>query len=332
MCCRTDGMTEKLFSWNGKKVLITGVNGFIGVHLAKELLHRGAFVDGTTRQLKQTSYLHVAGLEKKITLFACDVANKEDVHALLEKGRYDVVFHLASQSDTWKSINSPYETMRTNVVGTLNILESVRILEQKPRVILAGTVRAFYDQSSEDAGEGLHPYDASKMSMESIALSYFNAYSIFGAVAKNTNIYGENDLNFSRLIPLIMKQVFVEKKIMLKGNGKLARDFMHVSDAVSGLLTLAERVGEKDISGHTFTFATGMNTSIQRVCDLIISNHGEKLPVVFDDHHSLVERNQPVLSVERTQRLLGWKTRVSLAQGLEKTMNWYHDYFTEGHS
>lgn len=317
----------KKYSWKGKKILITGVNGFVGIHLAKMLLSEGAIVEGTAREGSTLAYLRAAGMENTFPLHAVDVTDALLVDKVVRAGSYDVIFHLASQSDTWKSISSPYETMQTNVLGTLNVLESVRKLSRKPRMVLAGTVRAFYNSQNEDAVEGMHPYDASKTSMESIALSYFNAYDIPGAVAKNTNIYGENDLNFSRLIPLLMKQVLVEKKIKLKGDGSARRDFMHVSDAVNALVTLAEHLDSSTVRGRMFTFATGKAISIREVCAVIKRLAGETISEEFDEHETLVERNQPELSVGRTSNVLGWKSRISFEKGVEQTISWYRDYF-----
>lgn len=313
--------------WNGKKVLITGINGFIGVNLAKRLSQLGARVEGTSHHVNDLRYLRAAGLEKAFTVHSIDLREEKPIAELVMSGNFDTIFHLASQSDTWKSIHEPRETFMTNMVGTLNLLEAVRKQTKRSSVVLAGTVRAFYDTNATDAGIGLHPYDASKMGMESIATSYFHAYHIPGAVAKNTNVFGENDLNFARLIPLIMKQALSSNEIRLKGNGMLRRDFMYVGDAVDALLTLALNVNHSDVRGKAFTFATGKLFSICEVCAQIQHVLGGKLSIVFDESESLVERNQPTLDLSRATTILEWKSRVSLNEGLSRTIEWYQNYF-----
>lgn len=314
-------------SMRGKKVLITGINGFIGVNLAKKLNEMGAEVEGTSRDTRSMSYLREAGLEDNYPIHQMDLRNGIPIYEAITAGNYEYVFHLASQSDTWKSIHGPYETIKTNVIGTLNLLEAIRKIPNKPKTVLAGTVRAFYDHEDEYPGIGLHPYDASKMSMETIATSYFHAYNIPGAVAKNTNVYGENDLNFARLIPIIMKQVFSSNAIRLKGDGKLKRDFMYVGDAVEGMISLATQLEKPTITGRAFTFATGKLMSIREVCKEIQTAVGKEFPIEFDENETLVERNQPVLNVHDTARVLGWESKVSIEKGIQKTTKWYQEYF-----
>lgn len=313
--------------FTGKKVLITGVNGFIGVNLAHGLIRQGAILEGTSRDPKNMPYVQAASLENRFPIHALDVLDAPAVARLIKKGAYDYVFHLASQSDPRKSVQHPYETIQVNILGTLNLLEAIRLNEKKPKIVLAGTVRAFYNPGEDDSKVGLHPYDASKMGMESIAKSYFNACGITGAVAKNTNVFGENDLNFTRLIPTIMKQAFTEGTIRLKGDGKLKRDFMYVGDAVKGMLTLASKLDDPRVKGQSFTFATGKLLMVRDVCATVQGVLKEKVSVEFDESKAFVERNQPALDVSQTKSVLEWTSTTSLEQGMRATSAWYENYF-----
>lgn len=318
-------------NWAGQKVLITGINGFIGVHLARRLSEMGAQVEGTSRDTHHMLYLRAAGLEGKFRVHTADLKDEKPIAEIIRTGNYSAIFHLASQSDTWKSIDAPYETIRTNVGGTLNLLEAIRKSGKRPLVIISGTVRAFYDHTAHDPGVGLHPYDASKMGMELIALSYFHAYKIPGAIAKNTNVFGENDLNFSRLIPLIIKQALTgNKSIRLKGNGSVKRDYIHVHDVVNGMLALASNMDNPSVKGHSFTFATGEQISVREVCQQIQRALGKNTPVEFDENEELSDRNQPSLDTRHTTHVLGWKSAISFEKGIASTIDWYTHYFSEG--
>jgi CDP-glucose 4,6-dehydratase len=322
-------MEEK---FKGKKILITGINGFIGANLAKKLHDLGAVVEGTTRERGNARYLKAAKETGSYNLHKLNIRNFSKVIELIKNNSFDYVFHLASQSDTWKSIIEPYDTIQTNVVGTLNLLEAIRNNSKQTKIILSGTVRAFYD--SENAmnknGTVLHPYDASKMSMEAIASSYFRAYDINGVIAKNTNIYGGNDLNFSRIIPLIMKQTIEDKKIQLKGTGLVKRDFMFIEDAVDGFLKLASNLDEEKVRGKTFTFATEKLTTIRELCEEVSKIVDFPLPIEFDDSIAFADRDQSSLSTKLSGEILGWNPQTSLSEGLTKTLEWYQQYFNGG--
>lgn len=326
---------KKEKKYDGKKILITGINGFIGVNLAKALYSSGAIVEGTTRNPEKIDYLKASGDEEKYTLHTLDIKDFEGVSKLLKEGNYDYLFHLASQSDTWKSISNPFETIQTNLMGTLNILETIRKNNSPIKIILAGTVRVFYDDRPKsnlaESNEIVHhPYDASKMSMETIASSYFKAYHITGAIAKNTNTYGENDLNFSRLIPLIMKQTVLDKRIKLKGNGLVKRDFMYIEDAIDGLLKLGKELGNEEVNGETFTFATEQLFSIKGLCNQMKQIVDFPLPVEFDESSAFTDRDQSNLSTYFSEKILGWKAKTTLSEGLKKTYNWYYSYLSGG--
>lgn len=307
--------------------MVTGINGFLGVHLAKALSKTGATVHGTSRNPQHMAYLDAARDAEAYPVHQLDIQNGIPVFELLKNEKFDCIFHLASQSDTWMSVQNPYETIRTNVFGTLNLLESARKLEKKPSIILAGTVRAFYGKGDHENGSVLHPYDASKMSMEAIATSYFQAHKIDGTIVKNTNLYGGNDLNFNRLIPTIMKQAFTEKQVRLKGDGSLSRDFMYVGDAVDGMLEAANHLSNPKINGKSVTLATEQLTSISEICQLIQETASFDIAFEFDKTQSLRERDQPTIDTHVAHEVLGWNSKTTLREGIAQTMEWYQHYF-----
>lgn len=310
----------------GKKVLITGINGFVGSHLAHTLAQYGANVEGTSRNPRETNYLNAFFEKNKIQVHQMDLRSHEEVKRVLSQP-FDLIFHLASQSDTWNSIHIPRETFETNVNGTLHLLEVLRQQKKAPPIIIAGSVRAFEqpDGSSVEMAP-LHPYDASKLCMQVMALSYFNAYKIRGAIAQNTNVFGPNDLNFRRLIPCILKDVCTQKKALLKGDGSIRRDFLYVKDAVDGLLVLAERVDSHDVNGKCFTFASGDVHTIQDVARVVEKVFPEKVSISFDGKH-FEDRDLSKLDLKETQRVLGWVPHFTLENGLRETAVWYRDYF-----
>lgn len=314
-------------------MIITGVNGFIGSHLAHALVERGAHVEGISRGTRHP-FLGSLGLDGRITVHRADIVAKARVAEIFSRGRYDYVFHLASQSDTWRSTQRPMETFRVNVDGTMNVLEAVRTSRCSPRVVVGGSVRVFQYEALNGHPEAersrLHPYDASKLAMETMALSYFHAYDIPGAVARNTNIYGPNDLNFSRLIPIIMQGVFRDGRVRLRGDGSLTRDFLYVADAVDGMMRLALHLARDTGHAAAFGFATSRNHTIRRLCQLIRDRSPRHFEMDWDLANPMNDRDQAPQDVSRTREILGWSPTVSLDAGIDHTLRWYGRYLQAG--
>lgn len=317
------------FDWIGKKVLITGINGFIGSHLARALHEKGAVIEGASRTPNATPYLDNLFPARPFVIHPLELRRKESAAGLLNENTYDVIFHLASQSDTWRSTQIPVETFESNVNGTLYLLEALRANGANTPIILAGSVRAFEPLSSAktDVLAPLHPYDASKFCTQVIARSYFHAYGMPGAIAQNTNIYGPNDTNFRRLIPIIMKELFTQKKIILKGDGKIMRDFLYVDDAVRGMVLLAENCTQKNVNGKSITFATGKLSSIHEIVQLVQRTFPFSVSVNFDGK-PFEDRDHAVLDIRAAKELLNWVPEFSIEKGLRETLPWYEHYFS----
>ncbi len=317
-----------------RKALVTGINGFLGSHLAKELLAQGVEVHGMVRNPQQVPYLDALGIAKKVTIHACDLKSFEQVKKVVAADSWDYIFHLGAQSDLAKSIQFPLETIQTNVMGGTHLLESMRVHKMECPIILGGSVRAMDLASKED--EVTHPYDASKAAIELIAKSYFREYKLIGGVVNNTNIYGPNDLNFYRLIPKIMKGIFTEGKMLLKGDGKETKDFMYVMDYVSAIVRLGEMLRVRKVaSAQSFVFATGKTTPVESVVNIIRSLAKVPCTISFDglafqpiQHRNADKPETMELNPEETMKQLNWKPSFSLEQGMQQTMEWYHDYFT----
>ncbi len=323
----SDMMAHNTF-WLGKKVLITGINGFIGSHLAKTLYAHGAVIEGASRHPEKTPFLDHYFPAHPFTVHPLELRRAESVQALVKKQTYDVIFHLASQSDTWKSTQMPVETFESNVNGTLSLLDALRVQGTNTPLILAGSVRAFEPLSSTktDVMAPLHPYDASKFCTQVIARSYFHAYGMPGAIAQNTNIFGPNDTNFSRLIPIMMRDLFLKKKIVLKGNGKIKRDFLYVDDAVRGMISLAENCTRKEVNGKAVTFASGRLSTIQEISEMVKESFSFPVSVDFDGK-PFEDRDHPVLDISVAHELLGWEPQFTLEKGIRETVSWYEKYF-----
>ena len=122
--------------WKNKNVLITGVAGFVGSNLAKNLLHSGANIIGLTKNINVESLLFIENIDRKINLFSGDIANKKFVKNIFDKFDIKICFHLAAQAEVGLANNNPYSTWETNVRGTYTLLEVIRESKSKIKSIV----------------------------------------------------------------------------------------------------------------------------------------------------------------------------------------------------
>ena len=195
-----------------KKVLVTGSSGFIGSHVADALEHQGCNVvlfDKTPSKYKSKSQKEFIG----------DILNENDV-AKAMKG-CDIVYHFAAQADIDPAVNKPTETIKTNIIGTQNILESMRQYKLK-RVVFASTIYVYSELGSF--------YRVSKQACEKIIEEYQKEFSIDYTILRYGSLYGPRANNFNA-IRSFLTQAIKEEKIVRRGDGEEIREYIHVKDA-----------------------------------------------------------------------------------------------------
>src|SRR3989344_405080 len=201
-------------NFSGKNILVTGGTGFIGSHLIEELVKQKASIISTFQTLNPFSYFFTQKLESKVCLV-------------------NYIFHLAAQPLVEVAFHNPKRTLYSNIMGTINICESARLFPKIKGLIVASSDKAYGKLNKEkyietDGLKGDHPYEASKSSADLIAYSYFKTYQLPIVISRFGNIYGEGDLNFSRLIPGIMKSLITGEVFEIRSNGLYVRDFLNV--------------------------------------------------------------------------------------------------------
>ena len=212
----------------GKKILVTGGTGFVGSHLVEELVKRGVTVITTYQTTNPKSYFIVQKLGEKVTIVKCDVCNFEIIFDIVTKFDIEYIFHLAAQPLVDVAYYNPKRTLYSNILGTINVLESARLFPKIKAVIIASSDKAYGKLSKKkyvetDPLRGDHPYEVSKSAADLISYSYFKTYMVPVVTTRFGNIYGEGDLNFSRIIPGIMKTVVNKEALNIRSNGICAR-------------------------------------------------------------------------------------------------------------
>jgi GDP-mannose 4,6-dehydratase len=236
-----------------KRYLVTGVTGFVGAHLARRLLDLGYEVYGFMRRRadgQPPSRLVERGVYGQVTLLDGDIQNLPSVISALERAEPDVVFHLAAQSYIPRSFKLPLETYETNTVGTLNLLEAVRIKDYDPKIIFAGSSEEYGFQSldelpinEDNALRPLSPYAVSKVHGDFMMQNYHRVYGLRTIVSRafNHEGYGRGDHFVTATIARQCVSLFGAKsEEIVLGNVNPFRDWSHVEDIVNGYILLSK--------------------------------------------------------------------------------------------
>src|SRR3990167_3103678 len=238
---------ENMEELKGKRILVTGGTGFVGSHLVEELIKNGASIVTTFQTINPKSYFITQKLGEKASIIKCDVCDFEKIFDIVTKFNIEFVFHLAAQPLVDVAYYNPKRTLYSNILGTINVLESARLFPKVKAVIIASSDKAYGKLSKEkyvetDALRGDHPYEVSKSAADLISYSYFKTYKVPVVTTRFGNIYGEGDLNFSRIIPSIMKALIDKEVLDIRSNGKYVRDYLYVKDVVNGYILLSENI------------------------------------------------------------------------------------------
>lgn len=321
--------------WNDQKVLITGIDGFIGSHLAKKLVGMKANVCGILhRSLGDNSPLLLQKIENKVNTVIGDVSDTEFVKRAIQTFQPHWIFHLAAQSIVSEGQKNPFYTFETNVRGTYNIISSVHDLSDFMGIIVASSDKAYGNAKELPLIEkmpllGGSIYDTSKACADLIACSYSKLHNIPLGVTRCANTYGPVDLHFSRIIPDTMREILRGNAPTIRGDGSHERDYIFISDIVDGYLQVANYLGKTRLPGEAFNLGTGQGTTVIELVDHILRINGKHhlKPIILGEDKPVEIKNQ-YLDAKKASELLSWHPTVTLSDGLSITYQWYRDYFS----
>lgn len=312
------------------KVLVTGADGFIGSHLVEELVRRGypvrAFV--YYNSFNSWGWLDTAPqtVRNSIEVFAGDIRDPHGVRKAMEG--CDMVLHLAALIAIPYSYHSPDTYVDTNVKGTLNIVQAARELGIKKVVHTStsevyGTAR-FVPITEEHPLQGQSPYSATKIGADQIAMSFHCAFKIPVATIRPFNTYGPRQ-SARAVIPTIITQIAAGRRKIKLGSLHPTRDFNYVQDTVEGFIAVAE---SEQTVGEVVNCGSNYEISIGDTVKLIAEIMGVDIEIETDETRLRPEKSE----VERLwgdntklEQLTGFKPRISLREGLEKTIEWFTD-------
>jgi NAD dependent epimerase/dehydratase len=324
---------EKL-SGSTDQILITGAAGFIGSHLTEAVVRRNVRVRAFVQYNSHGSRGWLDTLPKSvldsIEIFAGDIRDPNGVRNAV-KG-CDVVFHLAALIAIPYSYHSPDTYVDTNIKGTLNLLQAARDNDVRRFVHTStsevyGTAK-FVPITEEHPLQGQSPYSASKIGADQIAISFERSFSTPVTVVRPFNTYGPRQ-SARAIIPTIITQIASGAPQIKLGNLKPTRDFSFVADTVSGFLAAAD---SEKVVGEVINLGTGFEISVGDTAKTIAGLMGKNVQVVSDEERWRPDRSEVerlCASTEKAQRLMGWKPKLSGAEGLRDGLRQTIDWFTD---
>lgn len=323
--------------WKNRNVLITGVTGFVGTWLAKDLVERGANVVGFVRDEIPNMPLRTMGVYDKLRAAPKgDLVDYKSVKRVFNEYEIDTCFHLAAQPIVTIANKNPAWTFEVNIKGSWNVLEAARTSEKIRAVIIASTDKVYGEPIKLPITEdhpllAEYPYDASKACMERLARTFFTTYGLPVAITRCCNIYGGGDMNFSRIINGTIKAILLDQNPVIRSDGTPVRDFIFVKDAANAYVTLAEQIENEGVKGQAFNFASNAPINMLDLVKKIIEVSGKTnlKPDVQGTKKPDAEIDEQYLSSEKAERVLGWQPQFNLEAGLKETIKWYEDYFSK---
>jgi UDP-glucuronate 4-epimerase len=316
-----------------KKYLVTGAAGFIASQVSWKLLDHGHQVvavdniddyydvrlkDWRLTQLKEHSQA------QNFRFHQLDIEDQEGLRKLFKsEGQFDAVLNLAARAGVRYSMENPHVYLSTNAGGTLNLLECMRSSGVN-KLVLASTSSLYAGQpmpftESLPVNEPLSPYAASKKAAELMAYSYHKLYGIDVSVARYFTVFGpagRPDMSPYRFI----KWIAEEETIQMFGDGSQSRDFTYVEDIARGTVAAIQEVGYEIINLGGGRNPVTLNAIIENLESLL----GKKAKIAHKSFH-IADLKETWSNIEKAKNLLGWEPRVSLGEGLEKSVQWYMD-------
>ena len=311
-----------------KKVLITGINGFVGSHLAEHCLSKNAKVFGLVRH--RSNLKNINHLRGKIDLHEGDVEDIASMHTAMDAIKPNIVFHLAAQSYVPYSWTTAAKTMSTNVIGTVNVLDVIRRVVPQASVLVIGSSEEYglvkdgeWPIKEDNPLRPLSPYGVSKVAEDMLGVQYHRSYGLNIIVSRAFNHSGPRR-GKEFVIPSFIKRVLIAKKRRSEisvGNLDAIRDFTDVRDIVKAYWLLAT----KGKAGEVYNICSGkgypMSNVLYRIINYIDSSLNDK---VVTDKKYLRPSDVPVLigSHEKITSELGWYPEIPFNTTIKDMIEW----------
>lgn len=318
----------------GKKVLVTGADGFIGSHLTEELVKKGYEVRAFAYYNSFNTWGWLDGLPedvmRHVEVFCGDIRDPNGVRCAM-KGMEEV-FHLAALIAIPFSYHSPDSYVDTNIKGTLNVLQAARDLSMS-RVLITSTSEVYGTAQYVPIDEkhpyqGQSPYSATKIGADRLAESFYRSFDLPVSIVRPFNTYGPRQ-SARAVIPTIITQLLAGKKEIRLGSLTPTRDFNYVKDTANGFIAIAE---SEQAVGQEINIATGREISIGDLAKEIIAQIDPQAEIVCDEERLRPEKsevNRLLGDNTKIMQLTDWRMQYTFEEGIAETIAWIREHMDQ---
>jgi NAD dependent epimerase/dehydratase len=310
--------------WRNRQVVVTGAGGFIGSHLVERLVELGADVTAFVRynSRNERGLLERLDVARAVEVRSGDITEPDTVRSLLRGA--DIVFHLAALVGIPYSYVHPAEVVAVNTIGTLNVLVAARE-SGASKVVVTSTSEVygsalFTPITEEHPKQPQSPYAASKIAADALALSFHRSFELPVSIIRPFNTYGPRQSDRA-IIPTVIAQALSGAEEIVLGNLTPRRDLTFVTDTVDGFVKIAESRAD----GREVNFGSGTSISIGELAHEIVKLTGRDVPVRQSEDRvrpAASEVVELVADASLARELLDWAPKVSLQEGLGRTIEW----------
>lgn len=325
--------------WNKKKVFITGHTGFKGSWLTLFLTSLGAEVIGFSSHPPSIPNLFEQGnVAKECITIHGDITDYDSLFHALKQHNPDILFHLAAQPIVTTSYKNPIETFKTNVLGTVHVLEAAKHIDSIRGIINVTSDKCYENDGSgnqafveSDRLGGFDPYSASKACAELVATSYqksfFRTNTQKLASVRAGNVIGGGDWAEDRLFPDIIRAYLQDGTLTIR-NKNAIRPWQHVLDPLHGYILLAEKLWTDAKYAEAWNFGplNEPNRTVHDVIQSIINLWNKPLTILSPPTN--IPYESPILTLDSTKAVnkLGWTPKLSTDHSITWTVDWYKKY------
>lgn len=320
--------------WQDRPTFVTGATGLVGAWLTRRLSEAGADVVCLVRDWVPQNELMRSGAVDRVKVVRGDVCDQALLERALGEYEVDTVIHLAAQTIVGIANRNPISTFETNIAGTWSLLEACRRTPTVKQIVVASSDKAYGDQPVLPYDEttplqGRHPYDVSKSCADLIAHTYAVSYGLPVAITRCGNFYGGGDLNWNRIVPGTIRSVLRGQAPVIRSDGQFVRDYFYVEDGAAAYMLLAERLAaDPSLRGEAFNFSNELQITVLEIVQRILDLMGSTLTPDVRNEASNEIRLQ-YLNAAKARRCLQWEPLFTLDEGLQRTIQWYKDFFAD---
>ena len=316
-----------------KNIIVTGGSGFIGSNLVNYLIKKRYFVINLDKlTYASNKYRNKIRDNRNYKLIKIDINNKDKMFKIIQRYKPSAIFNLAAETHVDRSIDGPENFIKTNINGTFNLLESLRLLQKKnirPKLVHISTDEVYGDIKNGRSDELYQyqpssPYSASKASADHLVKSYIRTYKLNAVISNCCNNYGPFQFP-EKLIPKMISNIFNNKELTIYARGQNSREWIHVFDHCEALFTLYL----KGKNGESYNVGSGVNLKnvdvvkkLLKVCKSMGIKIGKKTKIKF-------VKDRPghdfryALNSKKIFKRFKWKPKINFEKGLKETVNWY---------